>query len=193
MPLVLARALRVSARPPSAAPRPHPASDAQAVFARPTRHLRLPMRDGLHPGSRSAVERGVDSDAPANAAVLPTMARPPPTVRPPLDALVLVLTFRSVPGAAGRSVQARRRLLVSRRHVASLPDSLPGDSLGTPKTGGPEACGEPRRAGDAQVPPALYLAMEAARSPFTQASNLAPPPRQRPHARTRTSASARPS
>jgi hypothetical protein len=73
----------------------------------PTRHLRLPMRYGLHPGSRTAIEHGVDSDAPASAAVLPTMARPPPTVRPPLDALVLVLTFRSVPGAAGRSVQKR--------------------------------------------------------------------------------------
>jgi hypothetical protein len=138
-------------------------------LTRPTRHTRLPMRYGLRSGSRSAVEHGVDSDAPASAAVLPTISRPPPMVRPAMNALVLVLTSRSVPGATGRSVQARRRLLVACRRVASSPDSLPGDSLGTPKTGGPEACGEPRLAEGAQVPTTLHQPMKAARpSPFAK-------------------------
>jgi hypothetical protein len=111
-----ARALRPTLRP---------------SLTRPTRHLRLPMRYGLHPGSRTAIEHGVDSDAPASAAVLSTISRASPTVRPPLNALLLLLTSRSFPGAAGRSIQARRQLLVARHRVASSPDSLPGDSLGT--------------------------------------------------------------
>jgi hypothetical protein len=96
-------------------------------LTRPTRRLRLPMRYDLHPGSRSAVEHGVDSDTPANAAVLPTMARPPPMVRPPLNALVLVLTSRSVPRAAGRSVQNRTGGCLSPAAASHLhPTRFPG-------------------------------------------------------------------
>jgi hypothetical protein len=140
-------------------------------LTRPTRHLRLPMRYGLHPGSRSAVEHGVDSDAPASAAVLPTMARPPPMVRPPLNALVLVLRSRSVPGAAGRSGQQRTGgCLFPSAASHPHPTRYPG-------TRWAQWAGGVRHAGGALAPPALYRPMKAARSsPFSQTSNLSSPP-----------------
>jgi hypothetical protein len=111
------------------------------------------------------VARAVDSDAPVNAAVLPTMARLPPMVRPHLDALLRLLNFRSVPGRrqAERS-KAHRRVLVARRRVTSSPDSLSGDSLGTV---GRRCAGSHDTRRGAQVPPAIYRRMKAARSsPF---------------------------
>jgi hypothetical protein len=132
------------------------------------------MRYGLHPGSRSAVEHGVDSDAPANAAVLPTISRPPPMVRPPLNALLLLLTFRSVPGAAGRSVQKRAGGCLSPAAASHLhPTRYPGTRWA--QWAG-DVRGTTTRGGRADLTGALPAHERGAFFPFHQTSDLSSPP-----------------
>jgi hypothetical protein len=166
----------------SASPLAHlrpPCANAARQTLRPswtrlTRHLRLPMPCGLHPGSRSAVEHGVDSDAPANAAVLPTTSHPPLMVRPPLNARLLLLILRSITGAAGRSVHKRTGGCLSPAAASHLhPTRYPGTRRA--KWAG-SVRGATTRGGRAGAPGDLPAHESGAHFSFYKTSDLSSPP-----------------
>jgi hypothetical protein len=137
-----------------------PTLSAQAVFD--ASHSSSPSTDALRPSSRKPHRQ------------LPTISRPPPTVRPPLNALVLVLTSRSVPGAAGRSVQKRTGgclspAAASHLHRTRYPGTRWAQWAGSVR-------GATTSGGRAGSPGALPAHESGVFFPFYQTSDLSSPP-----------------